>query len=84
MMTTMVMMMKMVKQRGALWQVSAISIVVGRGGNKKSVSITPIVIDDHRCDRRADCPYDEYGDDSDDEESATSVVVGHNLNHKIS
>ena len=56
-------MMKILKQRVALWQVSAISIV-SRGGNKKGVSITPIVIADHRCDGR----HDEHGDDVDDDD----------------
>ena len=53
MMMRMMRMMKILKQRVALWQVSAISIV-SRGGNKKGVSITPIVIADHRCDGRHD------------------------------
>ena len=81
-MTTMVMMMKMVKQRGALWQVSAISIVVGRGGNKKSVSITPIVTADHPWDPHRDSAFDyghrqysdEDGEDEGNDKEKTNVV----------
>ena len=55
-------MMKIVKQRVALWQVSAISIV-GRGGNKKGVSITPIVTADHPWDTHQDYGHGQYGDE---------------------
>ena len=58
----MTLVMKIVKQRVALWQVSAISIV-GRGGNKKSVSITPIVTADHPWDTHQDYGHGQYGDE---------------------
>ena len=61
-MMMMTLVMKIVKQRVALWQVSAISIV-GRGGNKKGVSITPIVTADHPWDTHQDYGHGQYGDE---------------------
>ena len=60
--------MKIVKQRVALWQVSPISIVGGRGGNKKSVSITPIVNVDHHRDHQSNDEDGEGGGDGEDGE----------------
>ena len=77
----MTLVMKIVKQRVALWQVSAISIV-GRGGNKNSVSITPIVTADHPWDPHRDSAFDyghrqysdEDGEDEGNDKEKTSVV----------
>ena len=73
----MMMMTKILKQRVALWQVSAISIVVGRGGNKNGVSITPIVIADHRYD------YDGDDDDNDDDVDGDDDYYHHRDRHRI-
>ena len=80
-MMMMTLVMKIVKQRVALWQVSAISIV-GRGGNKKSVSITPIVTADHPWDPHRDSAFDyghrqysdEDGEDEGNDKEKTNVV----------
>ena len=69
----------MLKQRVALWQVSAISIV-GRGGNKKGVSITPIVTADHPWDTHQDFGHGQYGGgDGEDGEDDVFIMAMANM-----